>query len=129
VTRFIKKLLCSTLLVVTSGAFAAPQYLVIDNQTSVESNAFVAGVHGSSNPSKPHQVNMVPWFTVQIACYRHAVNRECPATIKMATNANPEELAQVHLNLDTGAVTVVSVNPNSHYKFKINGNANVTLME
>lgn len=106
-----------------------PQYLTINNTTSVQSNAYVAGVYPSSVPSNPKEVNLVPWFVVRMACIHHSNGKQCPATIKMATNTpNPIDLADLQLNLETGEITVLRLYP-THYKLTVDGFAQVTLSE
>lgn len=128
--RITQYLTALTLGLAATTSFAAPQYLITNNLTNVESNAFIDGVYPSSSPSKANSVNMVPWFVVQLACYHHSIGRQCPATLKMATDTpTPIDLANVQINLDTGAVTVLSSNSDTNYKLSVNGIANVTLSE
>lgn len=125
----MKRLTALFLTLFATATFAVPQYLIINNTTNVESNAYIANAYPSSMPSKPKAVNRVPWFVVQMACYRHTEGRQCPATIKMETNtSNPVDLAYVQLNLDTGAITVLSV-VNPKYVLTVNGLAQVTLSD
>lgn len=128
---FTKYLTALTLGLVTASSFAnPPRYLSTDNQTSVESNAFVAGTFPSPTPSKAKAVNDVPWIVVQMACYGRSTGKMCPATIKMATNTStPEVLASVEMNVDTGVINILSIDTSSKYNLIVNGPGKVTLIE
>ncbi len=113
-----------TLSLSVSSAFAASvQYLVMHNNTDVQSNAFMNNVP-SVYPSKPNSTNKVFWAMVSIACAR---NNPCPAMIKMATNTpNPIELGMVNLNLTTGEITPKTLTANG-YVMTVNGPGEASL--
>jgi hypothetical protein len=109
-------------------SFAAPAYLITHNNTSEESNAFIAGAP-SIYPTPANSTKQVYWNLVKIACYGHTSGKTCPAVIKMATNtANPIELGTVSMNLDTGDISPKVFSSNG-YTFIVNGPGEATIVK
>lgn len=110
-----------------TGVIAGPSYLVIHNNTNVESNAYIDGTIPSPNPTKPNSTNKVAWFIVKMACFGHTTNNKCPALIKMATDTdNPVELGTMAMDLDSGEITPNQLHANG-YILTVNGPGEATL--
>ncbi|ARB91724.1 hypothetical protein [Legionella longbeachae] len=106
--------------------FAAPEYLTTHNNTSEESNAYIAGAP-SLYPTPANTTKKVFWNLVKMACYGHTTNGKCSASIKMATNTpDPIDIADVTLDLNSGTITVVK-QKNYNYTFTINGPGEATI--
>ncbi|EHL31631.1 hypothetical protein [Legionella drancourtii] len=106
--------------------FASPAYLTTYNNTSEESNAYVAGVP-SIYPTPANSKRDVYWNLVKLACYGHTTGRNCLAVVKMATNtANPIEIGTLSMNLDTGDITPKQLS-NNGYTVTVTGIAETTI--
>ena len=125
-------LFCSALSLSLTASFALatpPKQLITHNETSVESNAFVAGTIPSQHPTKPYADNHVMWASVRMACFGHLTNGRCPALIRMKTNTeNPVDLGTVTIDLNTGDIQPKSIHANG-YTMIVNGPAETTLLE
>lgn len=122
----LKTLSAITLSLSTAVAFATPAYLVTHNNTSEESNAYIAGVP-SPYPTKAKATGKVLWNMVRIACYNHTKDGKCSAVIKMATNtSNPIVLGTVSMELATGDITPKSLTSNG-YTIAVNGPGETTI--
>ncbi|QMT59939.1 hypothetical protein [Legionella sp. PC997] len=107
-------------------AFASPTYLTTHNNTTEESNAYIAGVP-SAYPTPANSTQRVYWNLVKLACYGHTTGRQCSAVIKMATNtSNPIEVGEVHMDLDTGDITPKFLSKNG-YTLTVNGLGEATI--
>ncbi|USQ14999.1 hypothetical protein J2N86_06805 [Legionella lytica] len=116
----IKSLSAVALSLSAITSFAAPAYLVTHNNTSEESNAFVAGAP-SIYPTAPNSTRKVYWNLVKLACHGHTTNGKCPAVIKMATNtANPIVVGTVEMELSTGDISPKQIIANG-YTLTVNG--------
>ncbi|KTD54097.1 hypothetical protein Lsai_2919 [Legionella sainthelensi] len=110
----------------TAATFAAPEYLTTHNNTSEESNAYIAGAP-SLYPTPANATKKIFWNLVKMACYGHTTNGKCSASIKMATNTpNPIDIADVTLDLNSGTITV-DKQKNYDYLFTINGPGEATI--
>jgi len=108
-------------------AFATPAYLTTHNNTSVESNAYIAGTIPSPYPTAPNSSRQVYWNLVKIACFGHSVDGKCPAAIKMATNTDaPIEIGTVYMDLNTGDITPKQFS-NNGYTVTVNGPGEATV--
>lgn len=125
--RFIKILSATTLGLTTTMAMAVPQKLITHNTTSVDSNAYVAGVVPSTHPTKANSDGVVSWVEVRMACFGHDVAGKCSALIKMATNtSHPVDIGWVNINLSTGEISPKTIHGNG-YKLTVNGIGETTL--
>ncbi|KTD10730.1 hypothetical protein Lgra_1696 [Legionella gratiana] len=106
--------------------FAAPEHLITHNNTSEESNAYIAGAP-SLYPTPANTTKKVFWNLVKLACYGHTTNGKCSASIKMATNTpNPIDIADVTLDLNSGTITI-DKQKDYNYIFTINGPGEATI--
>jgi hypothetical protein len=111
----------------TATALAAPSYLTTHNNTSEESNAYIAGTIPSPYPTAANSTRQIYWNLVKIACFGKSTNGQCAAVIKMATNtANPIVIGTVSMNLETGAITPQTMSANG-YTFTVNGPGEATI--
>jgi len=103
-----------------------PPYLITNNNTNEESNAYVDNVP-SVYPTPANTSRKTFWNLVKLACYGHTIDGKCPALIKMATDtANPIEVGTVLLDLDTGDITPKQLS-NQGYTIIINGPGEATI--
>ncbi len=63
----VKSLSAIALGLSAASALAHPAYLITNNTTDVQSNAFIAGVP-SPHPTAAHSSNKVYWNMVRLAC-------------------------------------------------------------
>ncbi|MDF1677584.1 MAG: hypothetical protein P1U32_02685 [Legionellaceae bacterium] len=111
----------------TLALAAPPKVLITHNETSLESNAFVAGTIPSQHPTKANSVGRVMWASVRMACFGHITNNKCPALIKLGTNTeHPIEIGTVTVDLNTGEIEPKSLHANG-YSMIVNGPAESTL--
>jgi hypothetical protein len=124
--------LCSSFLLSLTSSFALavpPKVLITHNQTSIESNAFVANIIPSQHPTKAYSEGRVIWASVRMACFGHIINGKCPALIKLATDTNnPIELGTVTIDLSSGDIQPKELHANG-YSMIVNGPAETTLYE
>src|SRR5258708_982475 len=126
-TVSLKKVLIASLTLIASTAFAAPKELTTHNQTTLESNAYIAGTIASQHPVKAGTSRRVMWTQVRMACYGHVVNGKCPALVKMGTNTpTPVDIGYLELDLNTGMITPSQISGNG-YTLTVNGPAECTL--
>ncbi|MDX2345385.1 MAG: hypothetical protein QNK11_00725 [Legionella sp.] len=105
-----------------------PKLLITHNQTSLESNAFVAGTIPSQHPTKANSEGRVMWASVRMACFGHVKNGRCPALIKLGANTpTPLELGMVTIDLNTGDIEPKELHANG-YTMLVNGPAETTLL-
>lgn len=109
-------------------ALASPVYLITHNNTSEESNAYVAGVP-SPYPTAANKTRQVYWNLVKVACYGHTTAGKCSAVIKMATNTStPIEVGTLNLDLDNGDITPKQLSSQG-YTVIINGPGEATIIK
>jgi hypothetical protein len=123
---FAKSLSAVALSLSAITSFAAPAYLITHNNTSEESNAFVAGAP-SIYPTAPYSTRKVYWNLVKLACHGHTTNGRCPAVIKMATNtSNPIVVGTVEMEVSTGEIYPKQITGNG-YTVTVNGPGESTI--
>jgi hypothetical protein len=124
--------LCASIALITASGFALavpPKLLITHNQTSIDSNAFVAGKIPSQHPTKANSDGRVIWASVRMACFGHIKNGRCPALIKLGANtANPIILGMVAINLNTGDIEPKELHANG-YSMIVNGPAETTIYQ
>ncbi|MCP0912996.1 hypothetical protein NKV53_01225 [Legionella sp. 27cVA30] len=125
--RFLKIFTAAALSVTATAALAAPQKLITHNTTSVESNAYVAGVVPSTHPTRAKSDGVVSWVEVKMACFGHDAGGKCSALVKMETNTpHPVDLGWVTMDLSTGEISPKVVKGNG-YTLTVNNIGEVTL--
>jgi hypothetical protein len=107
-----------------------PKFLITNNSTDVESNAYVDSVIPSQHPSKAHSTTKVSWLEVRLACYQRAPNGICSALVKMETGPNdgghPVDVGIISMNLNTGAFLQNKISGNG-YTVTVNGPGETTI--
>ncbi|RUR13898.1 hypothetical protein [Legionella sp. km772] len=122
----LKSLSAITLSLSAIAAFATPTYLTTHNNTTEESNAFVAGVP-SPYATSANSTRQVYWNLVKMACYGHTKNNTCAAVVKMATNtANPIVIGTLTMDLASGDITPKRLSANG-YTIIVNGFGETTI--
>ncbi len=125
----LKSLSAITLGLSTFAAFATPTHLTTHNNTTEESNAFIAGVP-SPYPTAPNKTRQVFWNLVKMACYGHTPDKDknkCEATIKMATNtASPITIGTLSMDLATGDINPKELSAKG-YTLTVNGLGETTI--
>lgn len=123
----LKSISAIALSLTAASALAVPAYLTTHNNTSEESNAYIAGTIPSPYPTLAHSTRQVPWNMVRFACYGHTTNGRCPALVKMATNTGtPVEIGYVSMELDTGDITPKSISAHG-YTLTVDGPGEATI--
>jgi hypothetical protein len=123
----LKTISALTLSLNAFAAFATPVHLTTHNTTSLESNAYIAGVP-SPYPTAANSTHQVYWNMVRIACYGHTnPNGTCSAVIKMATNtASPIDVGVLTMDLATGDINPKVLSANG-YTVTVNGPGESTI--
>ena len=107
-------------------ALAAPTHLITHNNTSEQSNAYIAGIP-SPYPTAANSTGKVFWNLVRMACYNHSADGTCTAEIRMATNTpTPIVVGNLTLNLTTGDINPKSLTANG-YTLTVNGPGETTI--
>ncbi len=125
----IKKILVAGLSTIAcSAVFAAPSSLTTHNQTSHESNAYIAG-HASPYPVAAKSDRSISWTMVRLACFGHTSNNVCAAEVFMETEtSNKVSIGHIGMNLSTGEISP-SVLDTDKYHLEVNGPGEVTITE
>ncbi len=81
-----------------------PQNFTTHNQTTVQSNAYIAGI-ASPFPTNGGTTRQVLWNMIRLACFGHTDGDNCSAVVKMATDTpKPIEVGTLTMNLKTGDI-------------------------
>ena len=122
----VKSLSAITLSLSAVAAFASPEYLITHNNTTEESNAYIAGVP-SIYPTPANSTKKVYWNLVKLACFGHTTAGRCAAVIKMATNTSHSvEIGTVSMDISTGDISPKQLSANG-YTFTVIGTAEATI--
>lgn len=121
--KLFKTIVSAGLLGLSTLGLATPTELVTENTTDVWSNARIGGIY-SPHPTKPHDTNVVSWWSVRLACFGHTnANNKCEAEIVVDTKGeHPISLGNVELDLDTGDITP-SILEKDGYRMEVTGEA------
>jgi hypothetical protein len=130
----MKKLFVMSMLAVTtfaSAAFAAPNNLVVVNDISSTSTAYVRGTAAGA-PIAAHSLAAFPWATVTAICNNTAsmnATNVCALEIYAETNtATPVDVGTVVIYVDTGHLVALNRH-NVPYQLHADDSGRITLSD
>ncbi len=125
-----KILLGSTLIALTSSAFASPANLTTVNNSNHGKVYAKIGFYTSPEPVLPHQTRSRDWRSVQGLCGINGMPDKCSAEIivKNDNNRREESLGTMTMDVKTGEITPGNLS-SAHYNLVVTGTAHVTVSD
>ncbi len=128
--QLLKKLLAvSATTLFIGSAIAAPSSMTTHNQTSHQSNAYIAG-SPSIYPVDAGKTKSISWYLVRLACWGHTdKDNNCDAEVFMETETNHKvSIGKMSMNLTTGDINPLGLDAHG-YHLVVNGPGEVTITE